>query len=170
MKRAFLSTKSLRAEEGFTVIETLIVFGIAGMILLTTFLAIPALQRSSRNNQRKQDVSAILQAVSHWELNHGGEFPGPTEDPTQTFLDGAHVTYYKAPSPVPVMSERNSGTAADITVSSSPDVDTVTIYNYARCDSATAGAAKSSNADYRDIVAIYAIETGSGAAQICQQL
>jgi prepilin-type N-terminal cleavage/methylation domain-containing protein len=63
------------ASAGFTIIETLIVLVIAGLILLIVFDAIPALTRNSRNNQRKQDVQAILGVVSNYELNNSGNFP-----------------------------------------------------------------------------------------------
>ena len=50
-----------KREEGFTIIEVLIVLAIAGLILLIVFLAIPALQRNSRNTQRKNDSAGVSQ-------------------------------------------------------------------------------------------------------------
>ncbi len=62
-------------EEGFTIIEVLIVLAIAGLILLIIFLAVPALQRSSRNTQRKNDASAVAGAVANYISNNGGSLP-----------------------------------------------------------------------------------------------
>lgn len=67
----------IRDSRGFTITEMMIVLAIAGLILLIIFEAIPALQRSSRNNQRRQDVQTMLAAVSHYELNDSGNFPQP---------------------------------------------------------------------------------------------
>jgi prepilin-type N-terminal cleavage/methylation domain-containing protein len=61
--------------KGFTIIETMIVLAIAGLILLIVLLAVPALQRASRNNSRKQDASAILSGLSTFDDNNGGQLP-----------------------------------------------------------------------------------------------
>lgn len=64
-----------RNDDGFTIIEVLIVLAIAGLILLVVFMAVPALQRNSRNTQRKSDVSALLGAVSEYTSNNAGAMP-----------------------------------------------------------------------------------------------
>lgn len=61
--------------KGFTIIETLIVLAIAGLILMIVFLAVPALQRAARNTQRKNDVAAIGSAISNYVNNDGGSMP-----------------------------------------------------------------------------------------------
>lgn len=53
-----------KREEGFTIIEVLIVLAIAGLIMLIVFLAVPTLQRNSRNTQRTNDASLVTAAVS----------------------------------------------------------------------------------------------------------
>ena len=67
--------KQLKKNQGFTIIEVLIVLAIAGLILLIVFLAVPALQRSARNQQRKTDVSAILSAAGTFVDNNNGTVP-----------------------------------------------------------------------------------------------
>lgn len=62
-------------KEGFTIIEVLIVLAIAGLILLVVFLAVPALQRNSRNNQRRTDASNLLSAASEYISNNAGAMP-----------------------------------------------------------------------------------------------
>lgn len=49
----------LKSQNGFTIIEVLIVLAIAGLIMLIVFLAVPALQRNQRNNARNSDASRI---------------------------------------------------------------------------------------------------------------
>lgn len=62
-----------KKSEGFTIIEVLIVLAIAGLIMLIVFLAIPALQRNSRNNARNNDGSRISAAVSECLSNRNNQ-------------------------------------------------------------------------------------------------
>lgn len=64
-----------KSNQGFTIIETLIVLAIAGLILLIVFLAVPALERNSRNTQRKDDVSSLSGAIQEYVDNNGGGMP-----------------------------------------------------------------------------------------------
>src|SRR5690349_2606610 len=64
-----------KEQKGFTIIEVLIVLAIAGLIILIVFLAVPALQRNSRNTQAKNAASSILGAVSEYENNNNGAMP-----------------------------------------------------------------------------------------------
>ncbi len=66
--------KNLKTE-GFTIVETMIVLAIAGLILLIVLLAVPALQRSSVNTNIKSDASAIAAAITDYESNNGGAVP-----------------------------------------------------------------------------------------------
>ncbi len=69
-------------KKGFTIIEVLIVLAIAGLILLIVFLAVPALQRNSRNTQRKNDVAGLLGAFSEYTNNNNGTFPTAVTSPS----------------------------------------------------------------------------------------
>lgn len=62
-------SKLRNKNEGFTIIEVLIVLAIAGLIMLIVFLAVPALQRNSRNNQRRNDASRVAAAVTECMSN-----------------------------------------------------------------------------------------------------
>lgn len=64
-----------KSSEGFTIIEVMIVLAIAGLIMLIVFLAVPALQRNSRNTQRKSDASHLMGLVSEYMSNHNGQVP-----------------------------------------------------------------------------------------------
>lgn len=61
-----------KRDEGFTIIEVLIVLAIAGLILLIVFLAVPALQRNARNNARNNEASRISAAVTECLSNRNG--------------------------------------------------------------------------------------------------
>lgn len=64
--------KLKKSNEGFTIIEVMIVLAIAGLIMLIVFLAVPALQRNSRNTQRANDGSRIVAAVNECLNNNNG--------------------------------------------------------------------------------------------------
>ena len=59
-------------KKGFTIIEVVLVLAIAGLIFLMVFLALPALQRSQRDTQRKQDVAMVVTALHNWKANNKG--------------------------------------------------------------------------------------------------
>ena len=61
-----------RKEEGFTIIEVLIVLAIAGLIILIVLLAVPALQRNSRNTSIKNEASALVGGFSSFAANNDG--------------------------------------------------------------------------------------------------
>ena len=164
---------------GFTIIEVLIVLAIAGLILLIVFEAIPALQRSSRNNQRRQDVGAILDAVSHYELNNSGTFPdcGYGVFPAVPHCFGviagipdllayAKLTFYTTEGQVVIQSQGSSGS----TPTPTRDTDTVYVYNYQKCSSTAQGSSTGAGAGYNDVVALYSTESGVGPGSVqCQQ-
>jgi type IV pilus assembly protein PilA len=64
-----------RKSEGFTIIEVLIVLAIAGLIMVVVFLAVPALQRSGRNNALNTDANNTLTAVGNYVSNNNGTLP-----------------------------------------------------------------------------------------------
>lgn len=152
------------AQHGFTIVETIIVLAVAGLILLVVFEAIPALQRSSRNNQRRQDTQSILEAVSHWELNHSGNIPSSGDNYLQA--SGVKLSYYDTGN-ITIHGDSSGNPSA---VNPASNLDKIDIYNYQKCSTTRAGASTALGAGYSDVVALYAIETGSGIFGQCQQL
>lgn len=72
----------LSQSKGFTIIEVLIVLAIAGLIILIVFLAVPALQRNSRNTQTREDASKVLAVMQEAINNNNGRAPIGTVAPT----------------------------------------------------------------------------------------
>lgn len=70
-----MNTIKNQTKKGFTIIEVVLVLAIAGLIFLMVFLALPALQRSQRDTQRKQDASRFLTAVNDWKAANRGRVP-----------------------------------------------------------------------------------------------
>ncbi len=148
-----------QSAEGFTIIEVLIVMAVFGLITVIIFLALPALQRTSRNNQRKQDVQTVLELVSRFELNNSGNIPDQNELTAQ-LTNYAKLTAYDVDQ---IIIETPSG-------STSAQPDTIIIKNYRKCSTDDAGKDTKRGAGYNDVVALYTVETLHGIAPHCQQL
>lgn len=80
----------LNNEKGFTIIEVLIVLAIAGLIMIIVFLAVPALQRNSRNTQRTNDASRIVAAINECTNNKNGNL---TVCDTQAEIDPSYISF-----------------------------------------------------------------------------
>lgn len=66
---------------GFTIIETSLVLAIAGLILVLVFVALPALQRSQRDAQRKSDIATLAKAIKDYQSNTSrGTLPSNTDN------------------------------------------------------------------------------------------
>ena len=48
------------SKKGFTISEVVLVLAIGGLIFLMVFIALPALQRSQRDTQRKDDLARFM--------------------------------------------------------------------------------------------------------------
>jgi prepilin-type N-terminal cleavage/methylation domain-containing protein len=84
--------KSLKQKQrGFTIIEVVLVLAIAGLIFLIVFLAVPSLQRSQRDTQRRSDLGRVLSQISQYQANTGGQTPQ-----TQQELNTFRNSYMKA--------------------------------------------------------------------------
>ncbi len=64
---------NIKSKKGFTIIEVVLVLAIAGLIFLMVFIALPALQRSQRNTQRRDDYSMLVTAVNSYMASNNGK-------------------------------------------------------------------------------------------------
>lgn len=159
--------KTHKHQDGFTIIEIMIVLAIAGLIMLIVFLAVPALQRSARNTQRKNDVSAISAAIANYIDNNGGALPaniGGTNSPLQICgsscatgnTETATLGYY---------------VATDVSIGTSPpatqtDADVYLDLGYG-CNANNTGVG---NATPRTVAVLYAVESStSTVSQQCTE-
>ncbi len=72
-------------EKGFTIIEVVLVLAIAALIFLMVFIALPALQRSQRDTQRKSDLGRVQTAVQQYQSNNRNALP-PGSDGWSGFI------------------------------------------------------------------------------------
>ena len=78
-------TKSItKSKKGFTIIEVVLVLAIAGLIFLMVFVALPALQRSQRDTQRRDDMARVATAINQYQTNNGGNLPNNSGEVTAT--------------------------------------------------------------------------------------
>lgn len=68
-------TQDQKTKKGFTIIEVVLVLAIAGLIFLMVFVALPALQRSQRDTQRRDDMARFLSQLNQYQANNAGKVP-----------------------------------------------------------------------------------------------
>jgi len=161
--------KQQRKQEGFTIIEVLIVLAIAGLIMLVVFMAVPALQRNSRTTQRKADISSFLGAVQEYTNNNGGVGPSSQANVTTVFGNfkpGFYTTsanyYYATAAPaVPATIGNGAGDAATVTS------ENVILVKGFKCASANAAPVAGTARNY---AVIYAVESGGNPIYQCQDI
>lgn len=64
-----------KKNNGFTIIEVVLVLAIAGLIFLMVFIALPALQRNQRDTQRRDDASTFVSQLTSYSTNFKGKLP-----------------------------------------------------------------------------------------------
>jgi prepilin-type N-terminal cleavage/methylation domain-containing protein len=67
-----------QAQQGFTLVELLVVIGIIGILMAITIVAINPVQQfqNARNSSRQSDVTSILDAIYQYEAQNTGTIPG----------------------------------------------------------------------------------------------
>lgn len=83
-----------RKESGFTIIEVVLVLAIAGLIFLMVFIALPALQRSQRDSQRKEDLSRVNTQLQNSQSSNRGAIP-TSSAALSTFVSN-YITPYQS--------------------------------------------------------------------------
>lgn len=82
--------KKIKKQEGFTLIEVMIVIAIAGLIMVVALIAIPQLQRNQRNNARQSIASRVVTELGNYAGNNNGEVLDSTDEDE---LDGFYDRY-----------------------------------------------------------------------------
>ena len=140
-----------KRQQGFTIIEVLIVLAIAALILLIVFLAVPALQRNSRNNGIRSDSANILASVNDFVSNHQGKLPD-----TVACVNG-DVTISLNVDAVTSATMVRGGTACNGTGTMPGALGTVSIGFNMKCNATGTGAVPANRA----IAALFLVENGS---------
>lgn len=70
-----------KSRKGFTIIEVVLVLAVAGLIFLMVFVALPALQASQKDTQRRDDYGMLAAAITSYASSNNGrlyKFAGAT--------------------------------------------------------------------------------------------
>jgi len=138
---------------GFTIIEVTIVLAIAGLIMAIIFIAVPALERNSRNTQRRSDAAHLAGLISEYAANHAGTLPTAYgAGAGQVDIGGEHWAIMNTP--------------ATIQAASTFPGDTSTLYvdKGFTCDPTTNAPSAGSS---RAFFIAYQVETSSGSQNSC---
>lgn len=159
-----MSYKNSKANSGFTIIEVLIVLAIAGLILLIVFLAVPALQRNSRNTAIKNDVQNVLGGVNEFMGANNGKIP--------TNVTGTGTVTYSLgsgnggnPTSINIQGSTEVTTGTDTAMPATVDSGKIRVVVGKKCPTTGTNFVASSRA----VLALYSIETASGAVVQCQE-
>lgn len=162
-----------RKSDGFTIIEVLIVLAIAGLIMVIVFLAVPSLQRSQRNNARKNDAARIGTAADDFVSNNNGT-PPIAKNAQEILNDAGKMGEYD------LSGTTSTGTSAvtakqlaiasysSSTTITSPTDNEIIIYTGAQCDTTQGGYVASGSS--RQMAMLYTIEISNGWQAICQNI
>ena len=77
---------SKQSKKGFTIIEVVLVLAVAGLIFLMVFIALPALQRSQRNTQRRNDYSMLVTSIVSYMSSNNGKITNLIKNSAATTL------------------------------------------------------------------------------------
>ena len=156
--------KLKKSNSGFTIIEVMIVLAIAGLILLIVLLAVPALQRNSRNTAIKNDASALTAAVTEFASNNDGAIPTPGGSSQA----GSAVTINNAAGNAATAKVQSSTTVTFVSAAGAitPTPGAITVDFAYKCPTVVSGTSVTPVSSTRSTAVVYAIElAGSNAAK-----
>ncbi len=156
-----------KKNKGFTIIEVLIVLAIAGLIMLIVFLAVPALQRNTRTQQRNADADLIIASVNECLSNKNGQVGScDTVGEVDPFLDRTklqQLTEASAAAQVTTAGQTTARTAAGTAIDATWRVS----YN-TKCNAAGDGGTVVTN--QREYAIMYGVENTAGNTVVrCKQ-
>lgn len=145
-------------QKGFTIIEVVLVLAIAGLIFLVVFLALPALQRSQRDTQRKNDLGRLMSQVTTYQSNNQGQLPSNWSTFTTNYLTSNNQTFAD-PS-----TGNTYSVAEESNQNNKPAIGEIKVYINARCD-ATQGDGLNTGSGSRSFATIVYQEQGGYSCQ-----
>lgn len=162
-----MAKDNIKAKKGFTIIEVVLVLAIAGLIFLMVFVALPALQRSQRDTQRRDDFARLATAITQYQTNNNGKVPmamatKPSSDDFKTkYLGGADAFKDPDGEAYTIMFDTLTGGDSANTPNPTSIDHKVYVYNKAKCSGETMVASSNTN----DYAILYKLE---GSGTFCQ--
>lgn len=163
--------RNLYQRKGFTIIEVVLVLAIAALIILMVFIAWPALQRTQRDQARKNDISLISTAVGSYKTNNKANLPSCTQLAKQ--LETINLSQYDTKSnPCTSGGDLRS---ASVGSGSAQYGDPKTDFSYliyvpgARCDG-EGDSTRAVKGSSRQAALLYAVEANGTPQRQCQEV
>lgn len=157
-------------KKGFTIIEVVLVLGIAALIFLLVFIAVPAMNRGQRDNARKNDVGLVGSAMNNYSNNNNGSYPNTAQ--LRTFFTSG-TSKLSGNSDVNQLEVRTISSGSELTIqqgsnSGHIDYDKIWVYTGASCVGQEGTAYKIKKAGRRQLAMLVRLE-GNGSGQVfCQ--
>jgi len=144
-----MKTNALRKQKGFTIIEVVLVLAIAGLIFLIVFLALPQLQKSRRDTQRRNDAGRIISGLESYASSNDGSYPADGAAATTAISD--YAGSIKDPS------SGSAYTLGDTAVTGSSTPGSIQYAPAKKCSGTTV---TSTGATARDVAILMKLENG----------
>lgn len=155
-----------KTQKGFTIIEVALVLAIGALIFLVVFLAVPALQRNSRNDSRRRDVSNVVEAIADYSANNAGkalENQTAYDSTPQDTVFGRYLDQLSNnTTTVTVKTGQSAGSIPAVTDAS--EADAITIYTGLQCD----GNESLVKGPARSYAVVGVVENAGGYSHLCQ--
>ena len=156
-----------KTQKGFTIIEVALVLAIGALIFLVVFLAVPALQRNSRNDSRRRDVSNVVEAIADYSANNAGKaleiltaYDGTPK--TDTVFGRYLDQLSNNTTTVTVKTGQSAGSIPAVADASEADV--ITVYTGLQCD----GNETLVKGPARSYAVVGVVENAGGYSHLCQ--
>lgn len=144
-----MTKANIKTKQGFTIIEVVLVLAIAGLIFLMVFIALPALQRSQRDTQRRDDMARFASQLSQYQANNNGKVPDATASSWNDKFVGPYLRVDKTVKNVNEQGETTSTTGGEEDSFVDPSGANYTVASVLVCGNATDCVQKSANDDYK---------------------
>ena len=97
----------VKREQGFTLIEIVIVMAIAAALILVVLLAVGGAQKSRRDTQRRADATEFVAQLENYAANNAGAYPAAGAAPASFSRNdptlGTTYTYTATPAVAPTV-------------------------------------------------------------------
>ena len=158
-----MAKNNIKSKSGFTIIEVVLVLAIAGLIFLMVFVALPGLQRSRRDTQRREDMGRFMSQLTQYSSNNRGKVPASQDEWNQFSKDYLRRTTGTGANEKDQeeFSDPSTGTYTIVynstwTTATAANLGTIYVYAGAYCDGTTVVAESSA----RRVAALLKLETG----------
>lgn len=156
--------------QGFTIIEVMIVLAVAAMILLIVLFAIPVLQRNSRNTGIKSDASSVAGALNTYQSDNNGTAATQISSASGTITlgvgTGPCVGAISNPETIKIQGSTKVTCSAAVPAYSAtvPGAGNIIVVPSQTCPAALGGSGQTSTRSY---AVFYATETSSTTLPQC---